>query len=112
MPITARRCYIHITHTRTHESLYSFCMLFQNETGFYHGRNTTVRLTSLHGWVDYEVRVRLRSGARPPPSPDNGTDGWWSSEASGNAFTPQGGNALGEGAKVVMINVCIMLVHI
>lgn len=87
-------------------------MLFQNETGFYHGRNTTVRLTSLHGWVDYEVRVRLRSGARPPPSPDNGTDGWWSSEASGNAFTPQGGNALGEGAKVAINNVCIMLVHI
>ncbi|XP_037797371.1 uncharacterized protein LOC119592566 isoform X3 [Penaeus monodon] len=64
--------------------------IINNETGFYHGRNTTVRLTSLHGWVDYEVRVRLRSGARPPPSPDNGTDGWWSSEASGNAFTPQG----------------------
>ncbi|XP_037773624.1 uncharacterized protein LOC119569631 [Penaeus monodon] len=58
--------------------------------GHYYDKNETVRLTSLHGWVDYEVRVRLRSGARPPPSPDNGTDGWWSSEASGNAFTPQG----------------------
>ncbi|XP_063596901.1 uncharacterized protein LOC134773527 isoform X2 [Penaeus indicus] len=63
---------------------------WQNETGYYHGRSTTVRLTSLHGWVDYDVRVRLRSGARPPPWPDNGTDGWWSSEASGSGSTAQG----------------------
>ncbi|XP_070000363.1 interleukin-12 receptor subunit beta-1 isoform X2 [Penaeus vannamei] len=63
---------------------------WQNETGSYHGRSTTVRLASLHGGVDYEVRVRLRSGARPPPAPDGGDDGWWSTEASGNAVTLQG----------------------
>ncbi|XP_063596898.1 uncharacterized protein LOC134773526 isoform X2 [Penaeus indicus] len=56
--------------------------------GHYCDKSATVRLTSLHGWVDYEVRVRLRSGARPPPDDEN-DDRWWSSVAS-EAVTSQG----------------------
>ncbi|XP_042869515.1 uncharacterized protein LOC122251552 isoform X2 [Penaeus japonicus] len=59
--------------------------------GRYFEDNATVGLTSLHGWVEYEVRVRLRSGARPiPDDGDDDDDGWWSSGTSGSAVTPQG----------------------
>ncbi|XP_047484748.1 uncharacterized protein LOC125036307 isoform X2 [Penaeus chinensis] len=59
--------------------------------GHYNDKRATVRLTSLHGWVDYEVRVRLRSGARPPPDADDDDDDdpWWRSVVS-EAVTSQG----------------------